>query len=328
MNYSKTTKNLIIVTHNGKFHADESLAVAMLRRLPAYKAAQVIRTRDESVINSADIVVDVGGVYDSNSHRYDHHQPSFHDTFSELHKTRLSSAGLVYKHFGKLLIQQNLSDAPKENLISVLFKKIYEKFIEPFDGIDNGIERYENPGEPRYSKPLDIFDMVNDLNSGWGSNDRPQDEQFWKAVELVGYHLDRTLEFYCKSWLDARSLINTSFTYAEKENNRYLVLETSCPWKEHLFDLEVENSFSGHFLYVIYPDTTSGTFRVQAVPVAEGSFESRKSFPSTWRGLRDEELSNVSGIPGSIFVHVTGFIGGNKTKEGAIQMAINSIQQQ
>ena len=328
MNYSETIENPVIVTHNGKFHADESLAVAILKRLPEYKSAKVIRTRDISIINTADVVVDVGGVYDPKTYRYDHHQPSFRDTFSESHKTRLSSAGLVYKHFGKLLISQNLSGNAsfEENLPNVLFKKIYEKFIEPFDGHDNGIERYENPGEQRYSKPLDIFDMVNDLNSDWNSTDDCQDDQFWKAVELVGYHLDRTLEYYCKSWLTARSLVKTSFLASKKEKSRCLVLETICPWKEHLFDLEVENGLTGHFLYAIYPDLTSGTFRIQAVPVRDGSFDSRKPLPANWRGLRDEELSKVSGVSGCIFVHVTGFIGGNKTKEGAIQMAIRSIQ--
>lgn len=29
-----------------------------------------------------------------------------------------------------------------------------------------------------------------------------------------------------------------------------------------------------------------------------------------WKGLRDEQLSEVSGIPGCIFVHASGFTGG------------------
>lgn len=45
-----------------------------------------------------------------------------------------------------------------------------------------------------------------------------------------------------------------------------------------------------------------------------------------WCGVRDEELSKVSGINDCIFCHATGFIGGNKTKEGALQMALQSIE--
>lgn len=46
-----------------------------------------------------------------------------------------------------------------------------------------------------------------------------------------------------------------------------------------------------------------------------------------WRGLRDAELSKVSSIEGCVFAHASGFIGGNKTKEGALQMAIKSLDQ-
>ena len=49
-------KTLYIGTHDGKFHCDEVLACYMLR------------------IDECDIVVDVGGVYDPSTHRYDHHQ--------------------------------------------------------------------------------------------------------------------------------------------------------------------------------------------------------------------------------------------------------------
>lgn len=52
----------------------------------------------------------------------------------------------------------------------------------------------------------------------------------------------------------------------------------------------------------------------------------RLSLKEEWRGLRDEELSKISGIPGCIFVHANGFIGGNKTREGALQMALQSLK--
>jgi uncharacterized UPF0160 family protein len=46
-----------------------------------------------------------------------------------------------------------------------------------------------------------------------------------------------------------------------------------------------------------------------------------------WKGLRDDALSKESGIEGGIFVHISGFIGGNKTKEGALAMARKALQQ-
>ena len=85
-------------------------------------------------------------------------------------------------------------------------------------------------------------------------------------------------------------------------------------FQEHLFELETDEKNTAieanKAIYVVYPDETAGNWRVQAVPVSPESFESRKALPEAWRGLRDEELSRVSGIGGGIFVHATGFIGG------------------
>ena len=63
-----------IGTHNGTFHCDEALACFMLKQLPEYKDAEIVRTRDPAVLDTCDIVVDVGGVFDPSKHRYDHHQ--------------------------------------------------------------------------------------------------------------------------------------------------------------------------------------------------------------------------------------------------------------
>lgn len=43
-------------------------------------------------------------------------------------------------------------------------------------------------------------------------------------------------------------------------------------------------------------------------------------------GVRDEELDKVSGIKGCVFVHASGFIGGNKTFEGALEMARKAVE--
>ncbi|MEM4183386.1 MAG: MYG1 family protein [Candidatus Caldarchaeum sp.] len=61
-----------IVTHGGNAHRDDFLTCAIL--LEKYPACTIIRTDDKKTIASADIVVDVGGVYDPAGKRYDHHQ--------------------------------------------------------------------------------------------------------------------------------------------------------------------------------------------------------------------------------------------------------------
>lgn len=48
--------------------------------------------------------------------------------------------------------------------------------------------------------------------------------------------------------------------------------------------------------------------------------------PESWAGLRDEALENACGVKGAVFVHAVRFIGGHKTKEGAITMARKSLE--
>lgn len=64
---------------------------------------------------------------------------------------------------------------------------------------------------------------------------------------------------------------------------------------------------------------------MQAVAISTEKFESRKALPSLWRGLTDDELSEAAGIPSCVFVHMSGFIGGNRTYEGALSMARASL---
>ena len=143
--------NLKIGTHNGAFHCDEVLACSMLKILPEYKDATIIRTRDPEVLKTCDIVVDVGGVFDPSTHRYDHHQKTFIDSMASLNKgkwtTKLSSAGLVYAHFGKNIISQVVG-TKDETLVQRIYDKVYEKFMEEIDAVDNGIATHD--GTPRY----------------------------------------------------------------------------------------------------------------------------------------------------------------------------------
>ena len=68
-------------------------------------------------------------------------------------------------------------------------------------------------------------------------------------------------------------------------------------------------------------------WRVQAVTQEGTAFTNRVSLGAeSWRGLRDDALSAEAGIPGCKFVHNTGFIGGNATYEGALAMALKTLE--
>ena len=59
-----------IGTHNGIFHCDEVVAVALLF-FHSDKKIIIVRSRNEKILNKCDICVDVGGG------EFDHHQPGF-----------------------------------------------------------------------------------------------------------------------------------------------------------------------------------------------------------------------------------------------------------
>lgn len=59
--------------------------------------------------------------------------------------------------------------------------------------------------------------------------------------------------------------------------------------------------------------------------ISPDSFALRQRILPNCLGLRDEELSKASGIDGCVFVHISGFLAINKTKEGALAMAKQSL---
>ncbi|KAJ3219831.1 hypothetical protein HDU67_009019 [Dinochytrium kinnereticum] len=317
-----------IATHDGTFHADEAFAIFMLRNTLQFKDAAIIRSRVPTVLNEADVVVDVGGEYIPEKNRYDHHQRGFMETFDSNHKTKLSSAGLIYKHFGKSVIA-NILEWPADDVrLDVLYIKLYDDFVEGFDGVDNGISRYPSDIKPLYKDSTSISSRVARLNPWWNEKDVDIMSRFTAAMELTGKEFTERVRYLGLAWLPARTLVEDALQerLTAHASGNVLVFDQFCPWKEHLHRLEEELSIvsTAAPVYVIYPDE-SGKWRVQAVPITPDSFESRKPLPEPWRGLRDDALSEKTGIPGCIFVHASGFIGGNSTKENALRMAVDAL---
>lgn len=329
-----SSKHTCIGTHNGTFHCDEGLAVFLLRQTNTYRGASLKRSRDPKVLETCDVVVDVGAVYDVENNRFDHHQRGFSHSFGHGFDTKLSSAGLVYKHFGKEVIANTTQLPISDPKVETLWLKVYKEFIEALDAIDNGISQYPSDIKPRYKNHTDLSSRVGALNPAWNqpTDSKMVDSQFERASLLAGEEFTQRLRYYANAWLPARDILVTAVAASKRTfdaTGRIIVLEQFIPWKEHLFELEDDSTSEitpNEAIYVVYPDEIAGNWRVQAVPASPDSFESRKALPEQWRGLRDEEFSTVSGIPGGIFTHASGFIGGNKTKEGALQMAKDALK--
>ncbi|XP_043239617.1 MYG1 exonuclease-like isoform X3 [Amphibalanus amphitrite] len=321
-----------IGTHNGTFHCDEVLAVSMLKMLPECQDAEIIRSRDEDMLKECDIVVDVGAVYDPDNHRYDHHQKSFTETMQSVSggrkpwTTRLSSAGLVYHHFGRDVLAARLGDAPADTH-EVLYDRLYQTFVEEIDAVDNGINQYD--GTPRYQVTSTIGARVSRLNPAWNDPEPDERGRFERAMALVTAEFGEALRRLHTVWLPARQLVEAALRDRHRVHPSGLIAELpagGAPWKDHLFTLEQQLEPPAQVMFMLYTDQ-NGNWRVQTVPPFVGSFDMRVPLKKSWRGLRDDELSKESGISGCVFVHASGFIGGAKSRESVLEMALQSLRE-
>lgn len=318
-----------ICTHSGSFHADESLAVFLLKLLPKFKNAQLVRSRKPEDWESSDIVVDVGGKYDGGEKWFDHHQREFNETFSSQFATKLSSAGLIYKHYGKEIILEVLK-LNEASDVELLYLKVYKEFIEAIDANDNGINNYPGDVEKKFNdRNLGLPALVSHLNPRWNTDpvDLDFDEAFLRASELMGLAFMNLLTGYGESWLPARTIVESAFNsrFDVHKSGEILVLGSFCPWKEHLYGIEKENSAQGTIKFVLFLDS-SRKWRISTVSVTSTSFEFRFGLPEPWRGIRDEALSKLTGVDGCIFVHAAGFIGGCETEEGVLELAKKALE--
>ncbi len=298
MNSNKRT----MLTHSGPFHADDVFAVALIK-LVFGDDLEVIRSRDESLLSKADIVVDVGGVYDPKIMRFDHHQSL--GAGERENGIPYASFGLVWKSFGN-----DICGSEK------IYKNIDKKLVSYIDAVDNGLSTFNMLFEDVY--PYTIIDFFSSFKSH-NDSDEDLDRTFIILVEEAKNILKREIE---KEKI-SESLRNKILDiYNKSENRQIIFLPERLPWKEILV------SFKEPF-FVVYPgEGEEGAYRdwrAQAIPLKEKSFELRKPFPESWAGKRGDELANISGIPDAIFCHKNRFIVSAKTKEGALALAEKAL---
>eukprot|EP00270_Netrium_digitus_P018870 TRINITY_DN7260_c0_g1_i2.p1 TRINITY_DN7260_c0_g1~~TRINITY_DN7260_c0_g1_i2.p1 ORF type:complete len:318 (-),score=55.62 TRINITY_DN7260_c0_g1_i2:167-1120(-) len=224
---------LVVGTHNGSFHCDEALGCFMIRRTEKFKDAAVVRTRDENVLASMAAVLDVGGVYDPATHRYDHHQRGFSEVFGHGFSTKLSSAGLVYKHFGKEVVAKEMGLAEDNLDVEAVYLACYRTFMEAIDAIDNGVNQFDAVGPPKYENNTHLSARVGRLNPSWTvkCTQEIEDAAFHRAVEMAGTEFLECVRDLATSWLPARTIVVDSLKsrITSDESGEIVVLKQFCP---------------------------------------------------------------------------------------------------
>jgi uncharacterized UPF0160 family protein len=243
----------------------------------------------------------------------------------------MSSAGLIYKFYGKEVLRgliKGLMLAFEEENMDKLYNNIYEDFIKMVDAKDNGINQYDNKDElkARYHDNTSFQSQVGRLNPLWNET-KNAGECFKFAMAIAENELLSQVRFLVLGFFPAYAIVKEAVMNREKfhKSGEVMLLQTSCPWKEHLNNLEEELNIVGKIKFVLFKDQDGG-FRVQTVGLTLGSFSFRLGLKTEWRGLKLEELKKVSNIEDIVFVHSNGFIGGAKSLESALRMVDASLE--
>lgn len=288
---------LKVATHSGTFHADDVFAYAILKMATAGQL-ELTRTRDGALLDKAQVVFDVGGVFDPAACRYDHHM---RDKPLRADGSPFSSAGLVWRDFGAKAVKAALPEVSEETAAQV-WQAVDLGLIRDIDLMDNG-EGAPLPGH--FSTLLEAW------NPTFAEENRDETEAFFEAAELASAVLLRV----CARAHAAVSARDTVAAAARKAPHpAILVLEVRVPWEDAVFDLNLSEA-----LYVVRPAGNGWT--CSAVPPHRGSFAQKKPLPEAWAGLRDDELAAVSSVADATFCHPARFVCGAKSREGAVMLA-------
>lgn len=284
-----------IATHDGKFHPDDVFAAATIMLVEGKENVSVIRDRDMEVIKTADWVVDVGGIHDVETFRFDHHQNG-----APVRENGIAYAafGLVWKEFGEQIAGSQ-----------ILAEKIDRELAQPIDAGDNGISLTSENSYGIY--PAEVYSVISSFIPGWGS-DKDIDEAFLEAVDFAYNYLVRLIE---RGQSEVAMYEYADSLYEAAEQKEIIVADKAVSSSAFIKYPEVVAVVSSR------EEVDFERWMTSPVPTEAHSFERRKYFPQAWSGLKDSELEAVSGIKGALFCHKNLFLFVADNKEAALQAA-------
>jgi uncharacterized UPF0160 family protein len=309
---------MVIVTHSGKFHADDAWAVAVLNIL--FPDCELIRTRDQAVIEAADFAVDVGGIWDPASGRFDHHQKGFSGARSS--GVPYASAGLVWRDYGArcvaALAAAHTGHALSEDSAQNFAYAIDADIVQYLDLSDVGAAKNAPGG-------YGLSAVVSGFNPNWLDEQRmgygPEAEayrlaQFRNAMALLTDVMINAVKYRVGAMLALEQVRQSE----QLEEGKLLMLENSAlPWSA------VVRKEMPKVLFVISHNLAEQRYMIHTVPVSADSFKARADLPLAWAGLRDAGLAAVTGVADAGFCHNGRFIAAAKSFEGIRAMASQAL---
>jgi uncharacterized UPF0160 family protein len=305
---------MIIATHSGKFHADDVWAVAVLDIV--FPGCQLVRTRDPARIEAADFAVDVGGIWDPQSGRFDHHQKGFDG--ARQNGVIYASAGLVWKEYGKRCVARLAHECCGNELAPERAQEIAwaidSDLVQYLDMADTGAAR-NAPGGYGLSAVISGFNPTWIDDQTAGSIEAAEEfrlNQFRRAMGFIREVIINAVKYRVGALLALDRVRQAQ----RLEGGRLLFLENGgLPWSG------VVRNEMPEVVFVISYSSAERRHMIHTVPVAADSFKARKDLPASWAGLRGPELAAVTGVEDAVFCHNNLFIGSAVSFEGVLQLA-------
>ena len=274
--------NIYIGTHNGIFHCDELVAVAILQILTKKDGElYVIRSRDIGFLEkNVDLLVDIGGG------EYDHHQKGGNGKRDN--GVMYASAGLIWKDYGKKIIDNISNGSLKLKEIISIFNEIDKNIIQSVDMVDNGQFTTNHQ-----------FPFIRSFLPKWNSNE-DYDEKFQECVNVLYQILDNTFESYVSLYFARKEIINRNDDKNTHINNILILPNQTIPWTSEVIYYNDHSNSKIDFVVFPYPN---GGYALQCVPESkENIFSRRIPLPEEWAGER-ERLPEISGFKSANFCH-------------------------
>jgi uncharacterized UPF0160 family protein len=311
---------MLIVTHGGKFHADDAWAVATLNVL--YPGADLVRTRDQAIIDSADFVIDVGGIWDPASGRFDHHQKGF--SGARQSGVPYASAGLVWRDYGArcvaALAHTHTGQQLSEDAAQQIAYAIDADIVQYLDLSDVGAAK-NAPGGYGLSAVVSGYNpnWLDEERLGYGeAADAYRLDQFRRAMAFLTDVMANAVKYRVGATLALEQVRRAEVL----EDGRLLYLRNSAlPWTS------VVRKEMPKILFVISHNLNEQRYMLHTVPATADTFEARADLPASWAGLRDADLAAVTGVPDAGFCHNGRFIAAAKSYDGIHAMAQQALKE-
>ena len=194
------------------------------------------------------------------------------------------------------------------------------------DAVDNGVNQAD---DLKYHINSSLGGRVAHQNSPWNApSSVTQHVQFKKAMKICEEAFIYKLYGQIMILFPARNLVKEAWDARTEfhPSGEFIYYPKTCPWKDHMFNLEYDNGVKGLIKFAFFQDGRT-MWRVMAIPAKAGGFDNRVSLCKSYRGLRGEELQKATGCSDAEFCHMAGFIGGAWSRESAIKMAEASLKE-